>query len=671
MPTETESRPGNSSSPPLHVSATHYCLLALPLLALANSFLLSWQEILRLAVVTLGLGLVFRSGGVRFRTGERPEEADAGWAVGRLNAGILATALMFSTTQFDPLIRSSVGELGQVDYWFPAISSVLILAAGVIAFRSRVRQGGAGSLSPDVADRVVLLAGASAIALNLGSLWVYGSSIEMSAMPAVKVAQCVALWHVVKWSYGPLLYLSDPDWIRSESRERHRRWRSAMGMVLLAFCLAILAGGGQTAVLFYRFEQAEGSLAAGDVEAAKQEFEEVRAMNRSVGASGVRDSVWNRLITIYSHEGARDHVGSILEEIEEHHLAFAAHAKTGRAYERAGRTAEAMAEYRLAVERGNEEADVVGKLADWYTARDDVAEYAWLSRNAPIPAEIDTADEGRSMFLGDVELANGNYRQAVEYYRAAVGSPNLGSWAWYKIGQAEASGGSPQRSLDSFGRALALDPTFADAAYLQGLSHLSLGDTVAAAGALRSALEILPGHLQAEMALADIAPGAALASPTVAASAELVNHELGRNLLLVSAELDPLPLQMGGEATVTTRWRISDMRVASGIRLFLNVEFHDRASGTIYRAVNTSFDFERPPATWPVGEAVTQPLSFRLQSWPVNLHRAGTEVARDIARQTSLPAGCGYSLQLGLIYPPGRRPSSPPALFAIEGLCME
>jgi tetratricopeptide (TPR) repeat protein len=147
-----------------------------------------------------------------------------------------------------------------------------------------------------------------------------------------------------------------------------------------------------------------------------------------------------------------------------------AHQVLGQSYEAQGKTPEAEAEYRAALEKNPALVEALVALGD--LARGD------LARSAERLAE------------------------AHDYYARALEKAPRNYDALYGLGACEALSGEHRRAIDLFRRALKEAPDSAPARLALGISLLQTGETTAAVAELEAAARLEPGMRQAHFHLA-------------------------------------------------------------------------------------------------------------------------------------------------------------------------
>jgi len=138
-----------------------------------------------------------------------------------------------------------------------------------------------------------------------------------------------------------------------------------------------------------------------------------------------------------------------------------AHQLLGQSYQAQGRTAEAEAELKAAIEAGPPTAEVLTALGD-------------IARRS----RLDFA-EARTYYARAIELAPGSYE------------------ALYGVGVCDSYAGEHAKAIESFRRALRVAPASAPARLALGISLLQTGDAAAAVTELEEAAKLEPRMRQA------------------------------------------------------------------------------------------------------------------------------------------------------------------------------
>jgi len=161
---------------------------------------------------------------------------------------------------------------------------------------------------------------------------------------------------------------------------------------------------------------------------------------------------------------------------------------------RLGQPAEAIADFRKVVELDSRSPDAhlnLGiALADQFDLVGALKEFtraAELAQDAPAPHY----NKGRAL----VDLQR-NLEAKVELEAATRFDPNLAE-AWYLLGIIAKQSGEVQKSIDLFGKVVALDPNNADALFMLGQALVRSGDRPKAVQCWRKVIQISPDHGEA------------------------------------------------------------------------------------------------------------------------------------------------------------------------------
>ncbi|HIE03799.1 MAG TPA: hypothetical protein EYP61_03460, partial [Candidatus Latescibacteria bacterium] len=156
---------------------TKICLFLLALLPLGSAFNLTWKELLRLFLITLGLAYLY------FRHLRVPKSQGTGVPSGTgrdLGPVLLSLIYIFILTQFDPATSAINDIIPQPRLnWFFISSSVLVF----VAFVAFLLQGPRGDgLKPRTLDKFILLLGSGLFVLSVASKLFLGPRSTVSLL---------------------------------------------------------------------------------------------------------------------------------------------------------------------------------------------------------------------------------------------------------------------------------------------------------------------------------------------------------------------------------------------------------------------------------------------------------------------------------------------------------
>ncbi len=124
----------------------------------------------------------------------------------------------------------------------------------------------------------------------------------------------------------------------------------------------------------------------------------------------------------------------------------------------------------------------------------DLRQASLLDPTAPRPLEL----------LGDVNTSLARYDRAVTRYHAYLAIDDQSTRVLYKLALTHYRAGQPRDGIATLGKALQLNPRFAEAEYLLGLCLIDASRTTDALAALTRAVDLAPALLPAREALAEL-----------------------------------------------------------------------------------------------------------------------------------------------------------------------
>jgi tetratricopeptide (TPR) repeat protein len=138
--------------------------------------------------------------------------------------------------------------------------------------------------------------------------------------------------------------------------------------------------------------------------------------------------------------------------------------------------------------------DTYRRRGELNAALRDLREAAALDPSAPRPVEL----------LGDVNVATGNYRQAIAHYVSFTQLDDRSPRVLYKLGLAYFRNDQTSEALQPLQHAISLDNRFAEAHYLLAMCQRARSDNDAALKSLTRAIEIDGAFVEAREELADL-----------------------------------------------------------------------------------------------------------------------------------------------------------------------
>ena len=273
--TMVEDLPAPAADPPRPLASrlSGWPVGVVVLVPLLYAFELTWQEYLRLGLITAGLAYLWWG---------RPSE--------RISICLLAGALIFGLLQFDPAARSAdspVSALGaQVFPWLYA--GPLLVAASLHLWSARPV-----SFRLTRPDWVVLAVGGLA-AVAVG--WQSWSRPEAGWAGVMKVAIAVLIWFLVVRAAGP----------------RSGMVRALKIATVAVFAIVGAVGCGRIAAAAHHHAEAEKAQQAGDMGAALYYCRQAAELSGDLGLRGMEESATFRMAGILYRRGKLDAAAAAL-----------------------------------------------------------------------------------------------------------------------------------------------------------------------------------------------------------------------------------------------------------------------------------------------------------------------------------------------------------------------
>lgn len=145
----------------------------------------------------------------------------------------------------------------------------------------------------------------------------------------------------------------------------------------------------------------------------------------------------------------------------------------------AGQYNEALAEFKIALEKDPQQPGILARIGDCYAKLDNNAEAI-----AAYDKALEMSPNDTSLYTNKGVLLNkiGKSAEAQKMFeKAAELNPLAAAQNFYNLGVTMVNGGETEKAIDAFKRALAADSAFAEAYYQMGLCLLGKPETTPAA----------------------------------------------------------------------------------------------------------------------------------------------------------------------------------------------
>ena len=392
-------------------------LFGLLCLSLFRLFTLTWTELLRLLLLTLGLLSV----SVKTRK-------DSFSSFSAYLPVLFAGLFMFVIIQFDPAtsaIRILVPQ--NQSYLFFLSSSGLVLMAGVAALvrgtlRAKTQKAKKKKLRHSISlfDKIAILVCAGSIALSLVSQSIF--KIAPRGWPAyigeVKLIECLVIWFVVTRS-TPVQRASPSDTSQSHQAV-HPGFRWSMRIACLIFCIIIIGGTGQSVMVFNSVSRAHSLYEGDELEHAKRNYRRTQSLNRFLSIKAVQDKCTDRTAVIYLRQDSTAIAEHILAPMRENSDdSLATYRRIGDIYFEAGRWTEAMAHYNYSLRSMKIRELVLDNLVLCHVKLENMQGLSNLLSHRDYIIDLEPVDHQSALMIGRYYLLQERAEDALHHFHAA------------------------------------------------------------------------------------------------------------------------------------------------------------------------------------------------------------------------------------------------------------
>ncbi|MEE2752553.1 MAG: hypothetical protein VX910_01115 [Candidatus Latescibacterota bacterium] len=228
-------------------------------------------------------------------------------------------------------------------------------------------------------------------------------------------------------------------------------------------------------------------------------------LNRAVNIGFVRDQYLADWAVLLLKENREEEAAPLLREIRaEVSDPILVERKIAEIYLRASWWKNAAAVLEDVLGRTIEKEQVVDRLGLALLKLGDTRRLVELSRIQDRVPKVSVGSYDENMTMGNLHAYFSSYIDALSFYSKASELKPDDAYSEYKVGLANLKIGNHGVALESLGRAVALDPVFADAHFYIGVGREAMKKPAKAAMAYRRTLELLPTHQGARQALSRI-----------------------------------------------------------------------------------------------------------------------------------------------------------------------
>ena len=432
--------------------------------------------------------------------GEQLSRTDTGHR--KTAAAFVAFLAMFSITQFDPATSSIDLRITQdrFNIIFMSTTALILLVSVIVipVYRDELKWSKLCSL-----DKVIALVLAGILAASVLSQEYIGRGFTIDHFPGVaKLVSYALLWFVLTRVYGR-------EWDSGHSSTLSRilfdKWRAPLVFIVLLFATSAAYGGYRVTSVWQRLIASERHFSEKNWSEAENDFKIVAELNRAVNIGFVRDQYLADWAVLLLKENREEEAAPLLREIRaEVSDPILVERKIAEIYLRASWWKNAAAVLEDVLGRTIEKEQVVDRLGLALLKLGDTRRLVELSRIQDRVPKVSVGSYDENMTMGNLHAYFSSYIDALSFYSKASELKPDDAYSEYKVGLANLKIGNHGVALESLGRAVALDPVFADAHFYIGVGREAMKKPAKAAMAYRRTLELLPSHQGARQALSRI-----------------------------------------------------------------------------------------------------------------------------------------------------------------------
>lgn len=471
-------------------------LLCLPVFRL---FSVSWQDILILLVLTLGL--LYMS--VKTTKDSFP-------SFSAYLPVLLAALFMFVIIQFDPA-TSAVHTLVQRNQsrWFFLFSSGLILMAGIAVLvrgvlQTKVLRSKKKKLRHSITlfDKIAILVCAGSIALSLISQSIFKIAPQgwRDYIGELKIIECLVLWFAITRTASNRGEFP-PDASQSQRKVPPvLRWQ--LRIACLIFLIISIGGGVRTVLVYNSFRLGSALYQQDEFESAKRKYRQAQHLNRCLHIKPVQDGCTDKLAVIYLRQDSTAKAETLLNGIEgSGEDSGSISRRLGDVYFEAGKWAAARRAYRKGLRREKTREHLLNRIVWCYINLDDIHGLSRFVSSHEYPFHVNPTDAQSANLIGRYFLMNGINDNALRSFQKAkqFNPNNFENYFW--IGQTLHILEQWSESLGFLKKAIEMKPDFGEAYHLLASAYEMMGQPNEAVAWYQTCIEHQPTHSNALIAL--------------------------------------------------------------------------------------------------------------------------------------------------------------------------
>ena len=476
-------------------------MMGFVVLPVFRPFSLTWLEILRLLILTVGLWYCSRKLGAEIQ-GTRLSRSP--FAIHNLLPVLLTLGYMFIIIQFDPA-TSAVHDLRPQSSlnWFFLISSGLIclaVGAGLLQRigkgkkkRSKVGQRGL-FFNLNALDKYILVVCGAAILLVIFSRHAFSLDLKNreNVVSIVKMSELLILWFLITRTY-PVRW---PQVLHVGAKSRGPLFfpRLQMRLMCSVFTIVVVAGVLQLALAAFHFSRGNTCFARNEMDRAKREYQLAQRRNRFVTFGPLRRQYLRKLAVIHLKTDSTTHAEQILSEIRESASdSVSVHETLAHIFFEAERWDTAASHYRRYLKSRKGSDRVLDNLALCYLKMEDNQGLSHFVSTHNYKFRLDIVDPQALIVLGKYYLETDRNENAVQ----VLESLEEGTFRReYYLGKAYGNLNRFSEAKGHFSRAVEIEPDFADGYFNVGRCWEAEGNLDSARIYYEKTIERLPNHLE-------------------------------------------------------------------------------------------------------------------------------------------------------------------------------
>lgn len=499
-----------------------FLIILILILSAFNSYIFTWQELIRIFFIFLGIILLYLKYSKKFLNIKYEQlDSEIIKLISNFNkeqkglAVFSAILFIFILSQFDPAI-SNINRIITVEKfnWYFIATFVITFVSLILFFIiiSKFKKVESfKSLRPkvniDSGDRFTLflfivlslLGFFSRLLLSKNADWENYYYIEL------KLVQYIAVWFVIKH----LIFLEvkfnikkDENIIGYSLIPFRKIKRIYVGLSSLIF-LTLLIGCFRFSDIYESFKKANDLNINSNVFGKEITLNyETLDKNKVFGLSYFNNVCLENLALIYIKIDSTKKLNEIIENIKNINKGNEKIEEwLGNIYYKVDKLNLAQKEYESFLQKGFENKDVIKNLGQCYITSRNISGIIKLINDYNYLPSIQYDNKDDYILVGNSLIETKYFYKAKESFEMALELDTDDSYIYYKLGGIYFKTNDYDLAIQNFKKAIELDTTFADAYYRLGLCYESKGNKKEALKYFDKTVEILPNHLDGLMKL--------------------------------------------------------------------------------------------------------------------------------------------------------------------------